>query len=68
MSGEEPTIPSASGEVTLPSMAEMESSESVQRWCLDDFDIGKPLGRGQYGKFPPLVILPPLSTSVHVFR
>lgn len=50
MSGTDSTISVASGESALPTMAEMDSNESVQRWCLDDFEIGKPLGRGQYGK------------------
>jgi len=27
-----------------------EASKSGTRWCLDDFEIGKPLGRGKFGK------------------
>lgn len=27
-----------------------EAAKSGTRWCLDDFEIGKPLGRGKFGK------------------
>jgi hypothetical protein len=50
MSGGDSTIAAATGEPSFPSMAEMESSETEQRWSLEDFEIGKPLGRGQYGR------------------
>ena len=27
-----------------------EEGKKPKLWCLDDFDIGKPLGRGKFGK------------------
>ncbi|CAM6095425.1 unnamed protein product [Calypogeia fissa] len=29
--------------------AEMHTNNEEKRWCVDDFDIGKPLGRGKFG-------------------
>ena len=30
--------------------ADEEAAKKGTRWCLDDFEIGKPLGRGKFGK------------------
>lgn len=41
---------SASEEEFLKQRADEEAAKRGTRWCLDDFEIGKPLGRGKFGK------------------
>ena len=40
----------ASEEEFLKQKADEEAAKRGTRWCLDDFEIGKPLGRGKFGK------------------
>lgn len=43
------SIPESSVQPDYNDQVEGEDKSAVKRWTLDDFDIGKPLGRGKFG-------------------
>jgi serine/threonine protein kinase len=43
------TSVSSSGNTAFKTAATVEAAQKGKQWCLDDFEIGKPLGRGKFG-------------------